>query len=134
MKIFDSGDWHIGNFKGPEKDGINLRSLDTKNCLEALAERAEQEKPELVLIPGDIFHTGKTHSDRCCNEIVTAIEVISRLAAVASHVVVMRGTPNHDGEGPFKVLLKHFSGIKNVHIAVCPEVIQLECIKRNGLC
>lgn len=126
MKIFHSGDWHIGNFKGPEKDGINLRSLDTKRCLEALAERVEKENPELVLVPGDIFHAGKTWSDRCCDEVVTAMEIISRLAAAAGRVVVMRGTPNHDGEGPFKVLLKHFSGIKNVHIAVCPEVIQTE--------
>lgn len=126
MKIFHSGDWHIGNFKGPEKDGINLRSLDTKRCLEALAERAEKENPELVLVPGDIFHTGKTWSDRCCDEVVVAIEIISRLAAAADQVVVMRGTPNHDGEGPFKVLLKHFSGFKNVHIVVSPEVIQTE--------
>lgn len=126
MKIFYSADWHIGNFKGPEKDGANLRSLDTKRCLEALAERAEKENPELVLVPGDIFHAGKTWSDRCCDEVVTAMEIISRLAAAAGRVVVMRGTPNHDGEGPFKVLLKHFSGFKNVHISVKPEVIQTE--------
>ena len=126
MKIFHSGDWHIGNFKGPEKDGINLRSLDTKRCLEALAERVEKENPELVLVPGDIFHAGKTWSDRCCDEVVTAMEIISRLSAAAGRVVVMRGTPNHDGEGPFKVLLKHFFGFKNVHISVNPEVIQTE--------
>ena len=126
MKIFHSGDWHIGNFKGPEKDGVNLRSLDTKRCIEALAERVEQEKPELVLVPGDIFHTGKSHSDRCCNEIVTAIEIISRLASAAGLVVIMKGTPNHDGEGPFKVLLAHFSGFENVHIVTAPGVIQTE--------
>lgn len=126
MKIFHSGDWHIGNFKGPEKDGVNLRSLDTKRCLEALAERVEKENPELVLVPGDIFHAGKTWSDRCSDEVVTAMEIISRLAAAAGRVVVMRGTPNHDGEGPLKVLLKHFSGFENVHISVNPEVIQTE--------
>lgn len=125
MKIFHSGDWHIGNFKGPEKDGVNLRSLDTKRCLETLAERAEQEKPELVLVPGDIFHTGKSYSDRCCNEIVTAIEIISRLAAAANQVVIMRGTPNHDGEGPFKVLdAANFPD--NVHIVTNPGVVQTE--------
>ncbi len=126
MKIFHSGDWHIGNFKGPEKDGINLRSLDTKRCLEALAERVEKENPELVLVPGDIFHTGKTWSDRCCDEVVVAIEIISRLAAAAGQVIIMRGTPNHDGEGQFKVLFTHFSGFNNVHIVVNPEVIQTE--------
>lgn len=126
MKIFHSGDWHIGNFKGPERDGVNLRSLDTKRCLESMAERAEMERPELVLVPGDIFHTGKTWSDRCCDEVVTAIEIISRLAVSAGQVVIMRGTPNHDGDGQFKVLTAHFSGFKNVHIVTSPEVIQTE--------
>lgn len=36
----------------------------------------------------------------------------------------MRGTPNHDGEGQFKVLLTHFRDFENVHIVVNPEVIQ----------
>ena len=124
MKIFHSGDWHIGNFKGPERDGVNLRSLDTRRCLEFMAERAEQEPPELVLVPGDIFHTGKTWSDRCCDEVVMAIEMITRLAVVSGDVVIMKGTPNHDGEGPFKVLKKYFSGFQNVHIITNPEVVQ----------
>lgn len=127
MKIFHSGDWHIGNFKGPERDGVNLRSLDTKHCLESMAERAEVEHPELVLVPGDIFHTGKTWSDRCCDEVVTAIEIITRLSAVSGQVVIMRGTPNHDGDGQFKVLQAHFAGFDNVHIVVNPKVIQTEC-------
>ncbi len=126
MKIYHSGDWHIGNFKGPEREGVNLRSLDTRRCLEFMAERAEQERPELVLVPGDIFHTGKTWSDRCCDEVVTAIEIITRLAAVSGHVVIMKGTPNHDGDGQFKVLEAHFSSFHNVHIVVNPEVIQTE--------
>ena len=126
MKIFHSGDWHIGNFKGPERDGVNLRSLDTRHCLESMAERAEVERPELMLVPGDIFHTGKTWSDRCCDEVVIAIEIITRLAAVSGQVVIMRGTPNHDGDGQFKVLQAHFSGFDNVHIVVSPEVIQTD--------
>lgn len=126
MKIFHSGDWHIGNFKGPEREGVNLRSLDTKHCLESMAERAEVERPELVLVPGDIFHTGKTWSDRCCDEVVTAIEIIARLAAVSGQVVIMRGTPNHDGDGQFKVLQAHFSGFDNVHIVVTPEIVQTD--------
>ena len=126
MKIYHSGDWHIGNFKGPEKEGVNLRSLDTRRCLEFMAERAEQERPGLVLVPGDIFHAGKTWSDRCCDEVVMAIDIITRLAATAGQVVVMRGTPNHDGIGPFKVLKTYFDSIENVHIVVNPEVIQTE--------
>lgn len=126
IKVIHTGDWHIGNFKGPEKDGVNLRSLDTRNCLNALINRVNDERPELVLVSGDIFHTGKTWSDRCCDEVVTAIDTIICLASAASHVVVMRGTPNHDGEGQFKVLATHFKDFKNVHIVSCPEVIQTE--------
>lgn len=28
MKILHTADWHIGQFKGPIEDGVNLRSLD----------------------------------------------------------------------------------------------------------
>lgn len=126
MKILHTADWHIGSFKGPEKDGINLRSLDTKKCLEAMVEKAREEKPKLVLVSGDIFHLGKTWSDRCCKEVILAMRIIDALAAVAGRVVVMRGTPNHDGEGPFEVLSEHFAEKSNVHIVMEPMVIQAE--------
>ena len=31
MKILHTADWHIGQFKGPVVDGVNLRSQDTVN-------------------------------------------------------------------------------------------------------
>lgn len=34
MKILHTADWHIGQFKGPIVDGVNLRSQDTVKCLE----------------------------------------------------------------------------------------------------
>ena len=123
MKILHTADWHIGTFDGPEKDGVNLRALDTQRCLEAMVEKARKEKPELVLISGDIFHLGKTWSDRCCNEVVLAMRIIGELAAVSENVIVMRGTPNHDGEGPFKVLKAHFAAYSNVWVVTEPEVI-----------
>ena len=43
MKILHTADWHIGSFKGPEKDGVNLRGEDTMNCLRELV-RVAQEK------------------------------------------------------------------------------------------
>lgn len=126
MKILHTADWHIGVFKGPELNGVNLRSLDTKDCLDAMVERAREEKPELVLVPGDIFHTGKTWSDRCCEEVITAIDVITRLSKAAGQVIIMRGTPNHDGDGQFKVLQAHFAGYDNIHIVVTPQVVQTD--------
>lgn len=127
FKVLATADWHIGSFKGPEKDGINLRLLDTKHCLDFMVERTEQERPELVLVSGDIFHLGRTWSDRCCKEVVLAMRIIDELATAAKNVIVMRGTPNHDGEGPFEVLTEHFSGKGNVHIVIEPMVIQTEC-------
>ena len=126
MKVLHMADWHIGTFKGPEKDGVNLRSLDTKKCLEAMVEKARKEKPELVLVSGDIFHLGRTWSDRCCKEVILAMRIINELATVADHVIVMRGTPNHDGEGPFEVLSEHFAEKPNVYIVMEPMVIQTE--------
>lgn len=127
MKILATADWHIGNFKGPEKNGVNLRTLDTKRCLDVLVEKAETERPELSLISGDIFHTGKTWSDRCCDEVIMATEIIERLAGVSGHVIVMQGTKNHDGDGQFKVLQMHFASWKNVSVVVLPEVIKTNC-------
>ncbi len=124
MKVVHSADWHIGNFKGPEKNGVNLRTLDTQRCLEVLVTRTKEEKPELVLLPGDIFHTGKTWSDRCCDEVIIATEIIERLAKAAGHVIVMQGTKNHDGDGQFKVLQMHFASWANVSVVVTPEVIK----------
>ena len=126
MKVLHTADWHIGVFKGPEENGVNLRSLDTRKCLETMVEKAQEVRPELVLVSGDIFHTGKTWSDRCCDEVVTAIDVITKLAAAAGQVVIMRGTPNHDGEGQFRVLQAHFSGTENVNIVTTPQIIQTD--------
>lgn len=124
IKILHTADWHIGVFKGPEENGVNLRSLDTKRCLDALFEKALEERPDLVLVSGDIFHTGKTWSDRCCDEVITAINIIEKLSAVANQVIIMRGTPNHDGEGQFRLLQAHFMDTENVHIVTTPEIIQ----------
>lgn len=126
MKVLHTADWHIGTFKGPEKDGVNLRFLDTKKCLESMVEAARRERPELVLVSGDIFHLGKTGSDRCCKEVILAMRVISELAESANHVIVMRGTPNHDGRGPFEVLSEHFADAPDVYIVTEPAVIQTD--------
>lgn len=126
MKILHTADWHIGVFKGPEKDGANLRSLDTKRCLEAMVDKAREERPELALVSGDIFHTGRTWSDRCCDEVITAKEIISDLSQVAEQVIVMRGTPNHDGEGQFQVLKEFFPERGNVHIITEPQVVHTD--------
>lgn len=71
MKILHTADWHLGTFRSPVKDGVNLRTEDTKRCLNEMIRVAGEERPDYSLVSGDIFHSGKTWSDRCCEEIVT---------------------------------------------------------------
>ena len=73
-----------------------------------------------------MFNVGRLWSDRCCEEIVTAVHYIRKLAETSKHVIVMRGTPNHDGEGQFSVLSEMFAGAPNIHIVITPQVLTFE--------
>jgi len=126
MKILHTADWHLGTFRSPMKDGVNLRTEDTKRCLDELVKVAKEEKPDYSLIAGDVFHVGRLWSDRCCKEVLTATYYIKELSEVSKQVIVMRGTPNHDGEEQFKVLEEMFADCENVHIVTTPQVIAFE--------
>lgn len=128
MRILQTSDWHIGILKSPVRDGVNLRTEDTRRCLEELVGVAKEERPDYSLVSGDIFHVGRLWSDRCCEEILTATHFIKELAAVSGQVVVMRGTPNHDGAGQFNVLAEMLAGYKRVHIVTVPQVLQFDGI------
>ena len=123
MKILHTADWHIGSFKGPEQDGVNLRSVDTLNCLNALVYTAEKERPELVLVSGDIFHQAEIWQGRSHREVLQAREIIMKLAKASEFVVVMRGTPNHDSEEAFAELQAHFELVPNVKIITAPDIV-----------
>lgn len=123
MKVLHTADWHIGQFKGPVEDGVNLRSLDTVKCLEYMVEKAKEEKPDLVCISGDVFHQEQIGPVRYSDEMVTATRIIDELSKVSKFVVVMRGTPNHDGAGQFRVLTKMLEHNKKVSVVTTPQVI-----------
>lgn len=116
MKILHTADWHIGQFKGPVVDGVNLRSQDTVNCLNYMIKVAEEEKPDIVCVSGDVFHQEQIGPVRYSDEMIVATDTITKLAGVAKAVIVMRGTPNHDGGGQFRVLSKMFANTGNVHM------------------
>lgn len=126
MKILHTGDWHIGSFKGPEKDGVNLRSLDTQRCLEEMVRVAETEKPELALVSGDVFDRAEIWQGRSHKEVLQARSIIMGLAKSCGKVIVMRGTPNHDSAEAFSELQAHFELVPNVEIATAPKVINTE--------
>ena len=122
MKILHTADWHIGQFKGPVEDGVNLRSLDTVRCLEFMVETAREVRPDLVCVSGDIFHQEQIGPVRYSDEMVTATRIIEDLAECAKFVIVMRGTPNHDGAGQFRVLTKILEKNKKVAVVTTPQV------------
>lgn len=126
MKILHTADWHIGSFKGPEKDGVNLRSLDTQKCLEEMVRVAETERPELALVSGDIFDKVVRYDERVHREDLQARDIIMRLAKCCGNVIVMRGTPNHDSRGAFEELKAHFELVPNVEIVMMPQVIRTD--------
>lgn len=122
MKILHTADWHIGEYKGPEKNGVNLRGQDILHCLHVLVEHAEQENPDLIVVSGDIFNVAKLWSDRVLPEVAAAFDVLARLGQIAP-TVLLRGTPNHDGAGQYMVLKKMFAGNTAVQIITEPQVL-----------
>lgn len=128
MKILHTADWHIGSFPGPEKDGVNLRAEDTVACLKHLQKVAAAERPQVILVSGDIFHQARVWADRGLREVEVAIRTITQLSNICP-VVVMRGTPNHDGAEQFAMLKAHFHGDDRVHICTEPEVFQIKGFK-----
>lgn len=121
MRILHTADWHIGNFPGPEKNGENLRLLDICKCLDALVGKAAAERPDFIIIAGDIFHQAKVWSDRGLRENGVAVKYIRLLSEFAT-VVLVRGTPNHDSEQQYISLKETFRDSPNVVICDTPGV------------
>ncbi len=122
LKILHTGDWHIGNFPGPEQNGENARYLDICKCLDALVAGAKERQPDVAVIAGDIFHQARVWSDRGLKEQQTAVKYLRELEKICP-VVVMRGTPNHDSEQQFAMLKTAFEGDDSVHIVTEPGVV-----------
>lgn len=126
MKVLHTADWHIGSFRGPEKDGENLRYQDTLRCLEEMVEVAKEEKPDLVLVSGDIFDNQAIGQTRGHKEVHAAFKIIRSLSECSGEVIVMRGTPNHDNAGAFSSLADDFDLVGNIHIVTIPWIIHTE--------
>lgn len=124
MKILHTGDWHIGNFPGPEVGGENGRYLDIIKCLDALVEGARQQRPDIAVVAGDVFHQARVWSDRGLKEQQAAVKFLRELSDICP-VVVVRGTPNHDSEEQFKTLESTFAGSDRVVIVTEPQVVDL---------
>lgn len=123
IKILHTADWHIGSPKSPYKDGVNLRLQDTLDCLMELRKAAKEERPDYTLVSGDILDAAEVRQARGHKEALMAREIIMDLSGSSGHVIVMRGTPNHDSAEAFEALEAHFSHVANVHIVTAPQVL-----------
>jgi exonuclease SbcD len=124
MKILHSADWHLGNYVGPQCDGPMERMANTMKCLNVLVETAMAEQPDIILVAGDIFHQARVWSDRALTEVRMAGLYIIRLATFAP-VVVLYGTPNHDGKAQFDALEGMTKG-SDVHYIDEPRKLLLD--------
>lgn len=123
LKVLHTADWHIGNFPAPaSKSRVNLRYLDICAYIEFLISKAEEMKPDVIIIAGDIFNQAKTWSDRGLQETNTIVGYISKLSNIAP-VYALRGTANHDGKMHYDLLTTALKDNTNVFI------IDEPCIK-----
>jgi DNA repair exonuclease SbcCD ATPase subunit/DNA repair exonuclease SbcCD nuclease subunit len=79
------------------------RMANTMKCLDVLVETARAEQPDVILVAGDIFHQARVWSDRALTEVIAATSCLNSLGEIAP-VVVLYGTPNHDGQAQFDAL------------------------------
>ena len=124
MKVLHTADWHIGEYKGPTQNGVNLRFLDIERCLDSMVSEAAVQRPDIVCVSGDIFNQEQVGPNRFSKEMLLAVKTIRGLAENSGFVVVMRGTPNHDGSGQYEVLAEVFNGNDNIQIVTVPTVLR----------
>ena len=124
IKVLHTADWHIGRYPGPEVNGKNARYLDVCKCLDALVEGAREQQPDIVVVSGDVFHQARTWSDRGLTEVEAAVRYLREIEKICP-VVVMRGTPNHDGDSHFDMMKTAFDGDGNVKIISEPQVVNI---------
>lgn len=122
MKILHTADWHLGNYVGPQCDSPGQRMENTRKCLKVLIDTAKAEQPDIILVTGDIFHQARVWSDRALFEVRLAADYLNILSKHAP-VVVLYGTPNHDGEQQFQAL-RQMAGI-DVHFIMKPEMLRI---------
>lgn len=135
MKILHLADTHIGPFPGPVVGGKNVRADDTLRCFDELIEKATTLQPDLIIHAGDLFHAAKTWSERGISEVDDAIQRITELADIAP-VVIVRGTPNHDGDAHYQMLKTHFDSAVlsgNVTIITEPGRYGIVCNNRSAI-
>ena len=87
LKILHSSDYHLRDQDISEAE----------KCLDFMADRAEAEKPDLIIEAGDWFDSRGVKMESPAAKL--AFRIVSRLANIAPLVSVI-GTASHDGSAP----------------------------------
>lgn len=122
MRILQTADIHLGELTGPVVDGENARMMDTVRCMNYLAEKAEGEQVDAILIAGDLFHKSKLWADQMLKEIGIAANWLRKLASIAP-TVLMFGTKNHDNPEAFENI--RAMNIPDLHVITSPQLFVL---------
>ena len=110
MKVLHTADWHVR-----DKD-----ILECEKCLNLVVETAREEKVRQVIIAGDIFDSRDIKLDSLSAKL--AIKIISELVDICP-VVIITGTPSHDGTAP--EILSYVKGKHPLYVATKPIQVPL---------
>lgn len=119
MKIFHIADPH-------------LRDADIEEairCCDFIVQTADAECPDLIALAGDIFDSQDVKLDSKAAR--QGIRFVSALSVIAP-VVIVRGTPSHDGNSPEILSLAVGSG--RVYVATSPTQIHLSAGAADEKC
>lgn len=122
MLILHTADWHTGDLVGPVINGQNARLLDTLRCLDFMVEYAQRERPDAILVAGDIFDKSKLWGDSMLS-LISEVEQRLRLLARVAPTVVSYGTDNHDSMKAFVNLTSMW--IPNLFIEALPNLFTI---------
>jgi DNA repair protein SbcD/Mre11 len=112
LRIAHGSDVHLDTdfYEG----GENLSQRDHhRGVFRTLLDRIQVEKPDLMLLPGDLFDSNRASQG-------TILWAMEQLAALPFPVIMIPG--NHDAVEPGGIFLKHdFGQIKNVRMLIAPD-------------
>lgn len=95
FKILHTADWHICN------DFIG----DATRCIEFMVNNTTSSEVDLIAVPGDIYNHRQIQQETGAARF--AMFAVKQLADLAP-VVILTGTPSHDGKAP--MMLNHVGG------------------------
>lgn len=110
FKILHTADWHIR-----DKDIDEI-----EKCLEYVLKLAYRERPSLIIHSGDVFDSRNVKLDSMSAKL--AFRVFSELTDLAP-VVVVTGTPSHDGEAT--EALQFINAKHSIWVSKKPEQLYL---------